>query len=169
MQYATRPVFAGDDWGELRDAMHSAAAWAMRDVASQVNKFVQLAAIATGSEREPIVQELRAEIHFDLRPLYIANGILSAYWRYSNGHIHSPLPGTTDLFRICDDYIKWATTEVSYWFLDNPILLRRFSIVMAVWQSQRALSAMADLNDSLKDHYPMPQPDTNDLFDPIGV
>ncbi len=166
---ATRPVFAGDDWQELRDAMADAAADTMSRVVGRVAYLIHRSAIALGAENLPLARELRSEELFDLRTLYVAHGHIAAYWRLQNNHLLPAIPGTTHLDRMIDDFQKWALQETVHWFHDNPRLIHLLAVVAVGWQRRDTVLNEISLYEELTAFLPLPPPDTPDLFDePAG-
>lgn len=161
----TRPVFFGDDWAELRDAQTTARAEAMARLAGCVCRTFLRAAVVMGRETDPAAIALRRDLLFDLRATYVAHDHLAGHWRLVQGHVHPPIPGLCDIRRMVRDWQDWALREASLWVLDQPLLLRRFALVIAYSRTGDSLLHELDLWDTLKEQYPLTPPAQGDFFD----
>jgi len=164
-QPKTRPVFPGDDWGELRDEQMEQANFILARIAGVVARHYQRSAIVLGREDDAVAVELRREHWFDARAGYVAYAHLAAVWRLRRRLLVDRLEGVTDLFPLIGEWQTWVLSEAGQWFLDNPRLLRLFALVLAKWQTRDTILHEMDLWDELKSFYPLPPPENLDFFD----
>jgi hypothetical protein len=163
--YTTRPMFAGDDWHELRDALHECdtSALALYEILGMVCHHYLRAAQVTGTQDDPVARSLRAERHFPRYKVAFAHHHLAAFWRIEKGFLSPRLEGMTDLRQLVRDFRDWATREAMLWFLDAPLILNRFARVLANEQPSRVLTLELDLADILSEFYPLLDPECEDM------
>lgn len=161
----TRPLFAGDDWHELRDWLYGERAIACSRIAGLVFDFYRRAAIVLDRTDDAVLESLTAVKHFDLRTLGVAHAHLAAYWRRQNGHVDPTIPGLLSHSRLVDEFEDWVIGEASLWIVDNPRLVRLFALVLVQQNTASGIAAEMDLWDELKAFYPIVPPENRDLFD----
>jgi len=166
LSWSTRPMFEGDDWHELRDALHESdtSTLAMYEILGMICHHYLRAAQVTGTQDDPVARALRAAGDFPRSRVAFAHHHLAAFWRIEKGFLSPRLEGMTNLSLMVRDFRDWATREAMLWFLDAPLILNRFAQVLANAQPSRVMTLELDLSDILSEFYPLLHPECEDMI-----
>jgi hypothetical protein len=165
-RYSPRPAFPGDDWTFLRNLMADVWTDHARMIASQVAADYLRAAKILGAKHDPVALLLQADKRYDALQLSWATAHPGAYWRKENGYLTAQKMRASHIERLVFyDFHDWLKKQIWVWWIDNPLLVRRAAIVVARWDRPNFFEYEQALMAAMTEAYPLPRPDTDDLFD----